>query len=68
MTLPSVFKCSEPGQVDIPKAQGLEGEEWMGVGPFYTSFSHLEKQLEAKQKARLEEPVSTGMFQAHLDG
>lgn len=46
----------------ISKAQGLKGEEGMGVGPSYTSFSHLEKQLEAKQKAHLEEPVSTGMF------
>lgn len=32
------------------------------------SFSHLEKQLKAKQKAHLGESVSTGMFQAHVDG
>lgn len=68
MRLPPGFKRSEPGQVDISMAQGFKGEKGMGVGPFYTTFSHLEKQLEAKQKARLEEPVSTGMFQAHLDG
>nr|KAF6303981.1 hypothetical protein mMyoMyo1_008962 [Myotis myotis] len=41
------------------------GEE---VGPYYTPFSHLEKQREAKHKAHLEEPVSTDIFQAHLGG
>lgn len=65
--LPPVSKSSGPGQVAIPLAQGLTGEEGVGAGPSYMSFSHLEKQLEAKQKAHLEEPVSTGMFQAHLD-
>lgn len=67
MGLPPVSKSSRPGQVAIPIAQGLEGEKGIGWGPSYTSFSHLEKQLEAKRKAHLEEPVSTGMFQAHLD-
>lgn len=38
------------------------------VGPHHTPSSHLEKQREAKHKAHLEEPVSTGMFQAHLGG
>lgn len=31
-------------------------------------LSHLENQLKAKQKAHLGESVSTGVFQAHLDG
>ncbi|KAF6109534.1 hypothetical protein HJG60_010807 [Phyllostomus discolor] len=46
---------------------GPQGEEGMGAGPSHIPFSHLEKQPEAKQKAHLEEPVSTGMCQAHLD-
>lgn len=67
MKLPAVSRSSGPGQVATPLAQGLEREEGMGAGPSYISFSHLEKQLEAKLKAHLEEPVSTGVSQAHLD-
>lgn len=53
MKLPLVSKSSGPGQVAIALAQGLKGEEGkgMGAGPSPVSFSHLEKQLEAKQKA-----------------
>lgn len=68
MRLPPVFKTSGPGQVALPMVQGLEGEEGMGVGLFYKSFSHLQRQLEAKQEGTLEEPVGSGTFQAHLDG
>lgn len=66
MKWPPVSKSSGPGQVAIPLAQDLKGEEGMGAGPSHILLT-LEKQLEAKQKAHLEEPVSTGMCQAHLD-
>lgn len=48
--MPPVFKNSGPGQVAIPMVQGLRGRRGWVWGLFYTSFSHLEKQLEAKQE------------------
>lgn len=36
MKWPPVSKSSGPGQVAIPLAQGLKGEEGMGAGPSHT--------------------------------